>query len=104
MFRNEREPFAPETLEIWPTYAGPTGFDQPPLVRDLDRPMLYVFGEADPVFPVQPIRDEVELLQASGADITFPMYRQGGHGLNRIDFWNDVADWLGAAGFRPPRE
>ena len=96
VFRNERDPFAPETLEIWRTYDGPTGFDQRPLV-DLDRPMLYLFGEADPVFPVQPFHDEVELLQASGADITFRTYPQGGHGLNGIDFWDDVADWLGAA-------
>ena len=101
---NGQDPFAAETLEIWRTYDGPTGFDQRPLVRDLDRPMLYLLGDADPVFPVQPFRDEVELLQASGADITFRLYPQGGHGLNDIDFWDDVADWLGAAGFRPPPE
>ena len=64
--------------------------------------MLYLFGDADPVFPVQPFRDEVPLLQAIGTDITFRSYPQGGHGLSDIDFWDDVADWLGAAGIRPP--
>ena len=94
VFLNERDPFAPETLEVWRTYDGPTGFDQRPLVRDLDRPMLYLVGLADPVFPVQPFRDEVGLLQASGADITFRTYPQGGHVLVGIDFWDDVRAWL----------
>ena len=94
VFINERDPFALETLEVWRTYDGPTGFDQRPLVRDLDRPMLYLIGESDRVVPVQPFLEEVEPLQKSGVDITFHTYPQGGHGLNDIDYWGDVRTWL----------
>jgi pimeloyl-ACP methyl ester carboxylesterase len=101
VFFEDRDPFALETLEALYAYEGPTGFDQRPLIRDFGRPMLYLIGEADPTVAVQPLRDEYEIMKASGVDITLETYTGGVHVLDGIDFWDDVAAWLDGLDLEP---
>lgn len=89
-----RDPFSPETLDLWRAYDGPVGFDHRPIVRDLSRPMLYLMGEADTAGPLQPTLDEFAELKSSGVDITLLTFPGGVHVLDGIDFWDDVRDWL----------
>jgi|GEM_PF-4107712 hypothetical protein len=56
--------------------------------------MLYLIGEADPTVPSSPSRDEYEIMEASGVDITLMTYPGGVHVLDGIDFWVVAAAWL----------
>ena len=56
--------------------------------------MLYLLGGQDPNVPFRVNRDEIELLKDEGNDITLVIYANGVHGLDGIDFWPDVAQWL----------
>ena len=94
VFHQDRDPFSPETLELWQAYDGPTGFDQRPHLRELGRPMLYLLGGGDPGVPFQFMREELEHLKASGVDITLLSFPQGKHLLKGTDFWDDVRAWL----------
>ena len=92
----DRDPFSPQTVELWRAYDGPLGFDQRPSIRALGRPMLYLFGEKDPGVPFQLMFEEFDDLEASSADITLVSFPQGEHLLEGIDFWDDVRTWLEA--------
>jgi fermentation-respiration switch protein FrsA (DUF1100 family) len=81
-------------------YSDELGFDQRPLLRALDIPMLYLMGEQDPNGPFRANRDGIELLKEEGKDITLLLYGDGVHLLDGIDFWPDVAHWLSSKGIR----
>lgn len=94
VFVEDRDPFAQSTLDEWATYSGPTGFDQRPILRDLDVPMLYLLGERDPGVPIAPMLDEAEALIAEGVDLTVEAFPNGEHLLDGVDFWTVVTSWL----------
>lgn len=81
-------------LVLFNQYSDDIGFDQRPHIRALNIPMLYLLGEQDPGYPFTVLRDELELIKAEGKDITVISYSDGVHGLEGIDFWPDVAQWL----------
>ena len=83
-----------ESQHLLEAYSGGLGSDPRPSLRALDIPMLYLLGEQDPNVPFRVNRDEIELLKDEGKDITFVTYANGVHGLDGIDFWPDVAQWL----------
>ncbi len=83
-----------ESQQLLEAYSGELGFDPRPSLRALDMPMLYLLGEQDPNVPFRVNRDEIELLKEEGKDITLVTYANGVHGLDGIDFWPDVAQWL----------
>ncbi len=83
-----------EAQQLLEGYSGEFGFDPRPHLRALDIPMLYLLGEQDPNVPFRVNRDGIELLKQEGKDITLLSYADGVHGLEGIDFWPDVAQWL----------
>ena len=83
-----------ESQQLLEEYSGELGFDPRPHLRALDIPMLYLLGDQDPNVPFRVNRDEIELLKEEGKNIAFLSYPDGVHGLDGIDFWPDVAQWL----------
>jgi len=83
-----------EAQQLLEGYSGELGFDPRPHLRALDIPMLYLLGEQDPNVPFRVNRDGIELLKEEGKDIALHSYADGVHGLDGIDFWSDVAQWL----------
>ena len=83
-----------ESQQLLEAYSGEPSFDPRPNLRALDIPMLYLLGEQDPNVPFRVNRDGIELLKDDGKDITLLTYANGVHGLDGIDFWPDVANWL----------
>jgi pimeloyl-ACP methyl ester carboxylesterase len=75
-------------------YTGPLGFDQRPLLRDLDIPLLYLWGASDTAMPLAPNESELANLQATGIDATSILYPDARHLLEDANYWSDVADWL----------
>lgn len=75
-------------------YAGPPGFDPRPLLRNLDIPMLYLWGDADRGIPLAPNETELRALQAEGVDATLTRYPDADHLLEDTDYWPDIASWL----------
>ena len=96
VFVEDRDPFSEGTVALWRTYDGPLGFDQRPLVRAFDAPMLYLFGEADRGVPFGLMMEEIGPLKTAGADLTVRSWANGTHLLDGIDFWPEVRSWLDA--------
>ena len=92
------DPLSPETIELVRQHSGSVGFDQRPLVREFDGPMLYLMGEVDPLGPFELTREEAAVLQSDGVDITLKSYPQGVHALDGTDFWGDVRSWIESIG------
>ncbi len=90
----ELDPDSPDTISAARNYAGPVGFDQRPLVRNLKIPSLYLAGEADRFVSFDLIREEHDRMEQSGADVSFISYEGGEHGLADTDFWDDFSEWL----------
>ena len=83
-----------ESQQLLEEYSGELGFDPRPHLRALDIPMFYLLGDQDPNVPFRVNRDEIELLKEEGKNIALHSYADGVHGLDGIDFWSDVAQWL----------
>lgn len=95
VFVEGRDPFAQATLDEWSLYAGPIGFDQRPVLRSLDLPMLYLLGERDPGVPLTPMLGEADALRGDGVNLTVETFPDGVHLLDGIDFWDVLSAWLG---------
>ncbi len=76
-------------------YTGPPGFDPRPLLREIDIPLLYLWGDADTAMPLTPNEAELTALQAAGVNATHIIYPDAEHLLEDADYWPDVAAWLG---------
>lgn len=94
VFVEDRDPFAEATLEEWRQYDGPTGYDQRPVLRGLNRPLLYLLGGRDPGVPIEVMVEEGEALQDEGLDLTLRTFEDGRHLLPGVDFWPVVETWL----------
>ena len=80
-------------------FDGPHGFDPLPFVRDSELPFLYMIGTRDPNSPLAVNADLIESLASLGRDVRLNVYEAAGHGLQEVDFWPDVAEWLAQIGF-----
>ena len=90
----EMDPDSPTTVNAVREYEGPVGFDQRPLVSNLEIPTLYLQGEADRFIPFDLVREEHDRMEESGADVSYLSYEGGEHGLTDTDFWDDFSEWL----------
>ena len=76
-------------------YTGDIGFDQREAIRNLNIPILYLFGAIDRFHPLRLNQEAIQALIAEGLDITVNIYPEGVHALPKIDFWPDIDSWHG---------
>lgn len=81
-------------LGLLADFTGPLGFDQTPILKRAEIPMLYLLGAADPAGPRAANLVAMEDLAADDVDLEFIVYEGGEHLLPGIDFWPDVESWL----------
>jgi pimeloyl-ACP methyl ester carboxylesterase len=79
---------------ILPNYKGPRGFDPRPDLEEIATPGLWLLGGADRSIPTPETVAILDALIASGKPYTRKVYPGAGHGLQGVNIWPDVDDWL----------
>ena len=79
---------------ILPNYKGPRGFDPRPDLEEISTPGLWLLGGADRSIPTPETVAILDALIADGKPYTRKVYPGAGHGLDGINIWPDVDDWL----------
>ena len=86
---------AEQELGLLRDFTGELGFNQIPILNQLGIPMLYLVGDEDPLGPRGANLAAMEALVSEGVDLEVLVYEGAVHALPGVDFWPDVAGWLG---------
>ncbi len=82
--------------EVYPLMAGfdgNPGFDNVPVLEEVNTPTLWLLGLEDRSIPVPTTLENLERLRAQGRPFEWHTYEGLGHGLGP-QIWDDIARWV----------